>query len=389
MLNIGLGDATAALLARASAPAAALGLYRRFIAGFAHAVHGLDPEDFEALARRRCRRRRPRRAALRGAARAMLALFEEETGDPWPQDPAEQLEAAARAMARGLERRLGAHPAPGQGRARGGRPRPRRPAPGARPRPRRSAAPATLQLVDSRTGAPELRRRLPPRRPGHRRPPAGAAPDRRPRRRRAPRSRRLPRRARRRSTAAADPRPPPALGDAYQLEFAVEDGEVAILDAVPVRRNARAAVRIAVDLANAGAITRAEALLRIEPRSLIEHLHPQIDPAAPRDVFATGLAASPGAATGRIVFTAEAAQAAAAQDEATILVRARDQPRGHPRHARRPRRPDRARRHDQPRRGDRPRPRPALRRRRRRAAPRPRRPHPDQRPTAASSARAR
>ncbi len=95
---------------------------------------------------------------------------------------------------------------------------------------------------------------------------------------------------------------------------------------MPVRRNARAAVRIAVDLAHAGAITREEALLRIEPRSLIEHLHPQIDPAAPRDVFATGLAASPGAATGRIVFTAEAAQAAAAQDEATILVRLETSP---------------------------------------------------------------
>ena len=91
---------------------------------------------------------------------------------------------------------------------------------------------------------------------------------------------------------------------------------IAVLDAVPVRRTARAAVRIAVDLAHAGTITREEALLRIEPRSLIEHLHPQIDPAAPRDVFATGLAASPGAATGRVVFTAEAAQAAAAQDEA-------------------------------------------------------------------------
>ena len=95
---------------------------------------------------------------------------------------------------------------------------------------------------------------------------------------------------------------------------------------MPVRRNARAAVRIAVDLANAGAITRNEALLRIEPRSLIEHLHPQIDPAAPRDVFATGLAASPGAATGRIVFTAEAAQAAAARGEPTILVRTETSP---------------------------------------------------------------
>ena len=90
---------------------------------------------------------------------------------------------------------------------------------------------------------------------------------------------------------------------------------------MPVRRNARASVRIAVDLANAGAITRDEALLRVDPRNLIEHLHPQIDPAAPRDVFATGLGASPGAATGRLVLTAEAAQAAAAQGEATILVR--------------------------------------------------------------------
>ena len=85
-------------------------------------------------------------------------------------------------------------------------------------------------------------------------------------------------------------------------------------------------MRIAVDLANAGAISRAEALLRIEPRSLIEHLHPQIDPAAPRDVFGTGLAASPGAATGHIVFTAEAAQAAAAQDEPVILVRLETSP---------------------------------------------------------------
>jgi pyruvate,orthophosphate dikinase len=110
------------------------------------------------------------------------------------------------------------------------------------------------------------------------------------------------------------------------LDFVAEDGKVAIVDAVAVRRNARAAVRIAVDLAEQGAITREEALLRIDPRSLAEHLHPQIDAATPRDVFATGLAASPGAATGRVVFTAEAAQAAAAQDEATILVRLETSP---------------------------------------------------------------
>ena len=117
-----------------------------------------------------------------------------------------------------------------------------------------------------------------------------------------------------------------ALGDAQLVEFAVEGGRVAVLDAIPVRRTGRAAVRVAVDLARSGAIAREEALLRIEPRSLVEHLHPQIDPAAPRDVFATGLGASPGAATGRVVFTAEAAQAAAAQDEATILVRPETSP---------------------------------------------------------------
>ena len=116
------------------------------------------------------------------------------------------------------------------------------------------------------------------------------------------------------------------LGDAYQLDFALRDGRPTVIDAVPVRRSARAAVRIAVDLANSGAITRPEALLRIEPRSLIEHLHPQIDPAARRDVFGTGVAASPGAATGRIVFSAEAALAAAAQDEATILARVETSP---------------------------------------------------------------
>jgi pyruvate,orthophosphate dikinase len=97
-------------------------------------------------------------------------------------------------------------------------------------------------------------------------------------------------------------------------------------DAVPVRRGARASVRIAVDLANAGAISREEAILRVDPRNLVEHLHPQIDPAATRDVCATGLGASPGAATGRLVLTPEAAQAAAAQGEATILARTETTP---------------------------------------------------------------
>jgi pyruvate,orthophosphate dikinase len=80
-------------------------------------------------------------------------------------------------------------------------------------------------------------------------------------------------------------------------------------------------VRVAVSLAKEGIISRDEAILRVEPRAISELLHYQIDPSAPRDRIARGIAASPGAATGRIVFTAAEAQASAARDERCILVR--------------------------------------------------------------------
>ena len=101
--------------------------------------------------------------------------------------------------------------------------------------------------------------------------------------------------------------------------------------------------------------------MRIDPRALNELLHRQVDPEAARDVLARGVAASPGAASGRIVFTAEAAQAAAAQGEAVVLVRRETSPediRGmHAAVAR----ADGAGRHDQPCGGDRAGHRPALR----------------------------
>src|SRR5690606_23234028 len=75
-----------------------------------------------------------------------------------------------------------------------------------------------------------------------------------------------------------------------------------------------------------GAIGREDALLRIEPRNLVEHLHPAVDPGAVRGVISRGTAASPGAASGPLVVTAEAAQAAAAQDRPGILVRAETSP---------------------------------------------------------------
>ncbi len=116
------------------------------------------------------------------------------------------------------------------------------------------------------------------------------------------------------------------FGEHMALSFTVEQGKLWILDATPVRRNPQAAIRIAVDLAKAGHITREQALLRVEPRNLSETLHPQIDPEAQRDVLGTGLPASPGAATGRVCFSSDAAAALHAQDQPSILVRVETSP---------------------------------------------------------------
>ena len=111
------------------------------------------------------------------------------------------------------------------------------------------------------------------------------------------------------------------LREEMQIEFTIEDGRLAVLDAVRVQRSARASLRIAVDLAKDGVISPEEAVLRVEPRALSELLHTQVDPRGPRDVVARGIAASPGAATGKIVFSSAAAQASAARGEPCILVR--------------------------------------------------------------------
>jgi pyruvate,orthophosphate dikinase len=116
------------------------------------------------------------------------------------------------------------------------------------------------------------------------------------------------------------------LREEMQIEFTIENGKLWVLDALKVARSSRAQVRIAVDLANDGVITRKEALMRVTPRALSELLHRQIDPRGKRDVIARGIGASPGAATGRIVFSSSAAQAAASRDEPCILVRRETSP---------------------------------------------------------------
>jgi pyruvate, orthophosphate dikinase len=106
-----------------------------------------------------------------------------------------------------------------------------------------------------------------------------------------------------------------------QIEFTLQEGQLSILDAVRVQRSSRATVRIAVALAEEEIIPREEAVMRVAPSALSELLHRQVDPGAVRDRLVRGIAASPGAATGRIVLTAEAAQSSAARGEACILVR--------------------------------------------------------------------
>lgn len=112
-----------------------------------------------------------------------------------------------------------------------------------------------------------------------------------------------------------------AFRDEMQLEFTIHDGTVAILDADCAERSGRAAVAIAVRLVEAGIRCKEKALMGIDPRSLNEVLHPLVDPKAKRNVLASGISSSPGAATGKIVFTANAAQASAAREEPCILVR--------------------------------------------------------------------
>ena len=116
------------------------------------------------------------------------------------------------------------------------------------------------------------------------------------------------------------------LREEMQLQFTVDDGELHILDGVRIPRSSRAAVRIAVALADDKIISRQEALMRIEPLSLNELLHRQVDSEAIRDIIGHGIAASPGAATGKLVFTAADAQASASRDEDCILVRRETSP---------------------------------------------------------------
>ncbi|MBN7755865.1 pyruvate, phosphate dikinase [Nitratireductor aquimarinus] len=114
--------------------------------------------------------------------------------------------------------------------------------------------------------------------------------------------------------------------DMQDLEFTIERGKLWMLQTRSGKRTASAALKVAVDMANEGLITRDEAVTRIDAASLDQLLHPTIDPSAPRDIIGMGLPASPGAATGEIVFSSEAAEEAKAEGRRTILVRVETSP---------------------------------------------------------------
>ncbi|SCB59886.1 pyruvate phosphate dikinase [Rhizobium aethiopicum] len=114
--------------------------------------------------------------------------------------------------------------------------------------------------------------------------------------------------------------------DMQDIEFTIERGRLWMLQTRSAKRSTRAAMKIAVDMVDEKVITEEEAVLRIEPSSLDQLLHPTIDPRVNRQVIGTGLPASPGAATGAIVFTAEEAVEAEAEGRKVILLRVETSP---------------------------------------------------------------
>ncbi len=308
ILNIGMTAARHAAMCETLGEAAATALYLRFIQAYAIHVARLDPEMFDLPVK-------PDAAALDHA----LFAYSEETDEAFPQDPAVQLAEVLRSMARAWEgttarllRQAKGAPADaglglvvqqmalGVGLVESGS--------------------GVIQFVDGSTGLPQITGRYLSQSQGR---DAIAETDGALYLTRDPRGRSLEElcpdwiaRLVDYGQICRD-----KLREEMQIEFTLEAGALSILDAVRVQRNSRAAVRIAVTLAEDGVIPTDEAVMRIEPLALTELLHPQIDPAAPRDVVASGIAASPGAATGRIVFSSSAAQASAAQDQPCILVR--------------------------------------------------------------------
>ena len=109
--------------------------------------------------------------------------------------------------------------------------------------------------------------------------------------------------------------------DMQDIEFTVQEGRFFLLQTRSGKRTGRAAIKVAVDMVREGLLGEQDALMRVSPEHVESFLHPMVDPAAKTDIVATGLAASPGGATGKVVFSADDAVVEAEKGEAIILVR--------------------------------------------------------------------
>jgi pyruvate,orthophosphate dikinase len=114
--------------------------------------------------------------------------------------------------------------------------------------------------------------------------------------------------------------------DMQDVEFTVQEGKLFMLQTRAGKRTAEAALKIAVDMVGEGLIDKQLAIARVDPAALDQLLHPTLDPNAPKEQIASGLAASPGAATGEVAFTAEEAEKLAAEGRDAILVRTETSP---------------------------------------------------------------
>ncbi|MCK4942141.1 MAG: pyruvate, phosphate dikinase [Candidatus Aminicenantes bacterium] len=114
--------------------------------------------------------------------------------------------------------------------------------------------------------------------------------------------------------------------DMQDIEFTIQEGTLYILQTRTGKRTPQAAIKIALDMAKEGMISRTEAIMRVNPKQLSQLLHPNIDTSQKYEALATGLPASPGAAVGKIVFTARSAEIMAAKGERVVLLRKETSP---------------------------------------------------------------
>jgi pyruvate,orthophosphate dikinase len=312
ILNIGMNSARHGEYANLLGHEAANKLFARFIMTYSVQVAHLDPDLFVI-----------EDEIASDTLHAMLEAYEEETDEAFPQDPASQLTSVLRSMARAwegttarlLRQARGAPAEAGLGLV------VQAMAPGLGPP---ESGSGVIQFADSTTGRLQITGRYLSQSQG--RDALGAES-----------AFYLTRDPRGVSLEELCPKVFATLLDygricrerlreEMQIEFTLDGGKLSVLDAVRITRSERANMRVAVSLAEDRVISREDAVLRVHPRALSEMLHRQVDSSAPRDVLARGVAASPGAASGRLVFDSAAAQASAARGEACILVRRETSP---------------------------------------------------------------